>query len=56
MYEKLIQILHNSIQDSSLYVVVLTGTGSFFSSGNDFNSLLTGMDNLDAENVLNIFK
>ncbi|XP_078039349.1 enoyl-CoA delta isomerase 3, peroxisomal [Augochlora pura] len=41
MYNKLSQLLHNSIQDSNVQVVVLTGTGDFFSAGNDFFSIMS---------------
>ncbi|CAD1479197.1 unnamed protein product, partial [Heterotrigona itama] len=58
MYKDLIQILHNSIQDSTIYVIILTGTGSFFSSGNDFKYLLTNKNNsaFNIESTINIFK
>lgn len=58
MYEKLINILNDSAQDSSLYIVILTGTGSFFSSGNDFIFPLLGTTNstFDANDNINIVK
>nr|XP_003699201.1 PREDICTED: enoyl-CoA delta isomerase 2, mitochondrial [Megachile rotundata] len=54
MYEKLIQLLNDSAQDNSLYVVVLTGTGNFFSSGNDFIFTLKGTRNRSFETSDNI--
>ncbi|KAK1127055.1 hypothetical protein K0M31_004664 [Melipona bicolor] len=57
MYKNLIRILHNSIQDSTIYVVILTGTGSFFSSGNDFKYLTNQNDGaVNIESTINIFK
>ncbi|XP_076380895.1 enoyl-CoA delta isomerase 3, peroxisomal [Megalopta genalis] len=44
MYSKLSQLLHESIQDSNVQVVVLTGTGKFFTTGNDFVSIMANQD------------
>lgn len=58
MYKDLIKILHESIQNSTIYIVILTGNGSFFSSGNDFKSLLTSQDedDFDIKSIINVFK
>lgn len=57
MYKDLIRILHNFIQDSTIYVVILTGTGNFFSSGNDFKYPTNQNDNaFNIESKINIFK
>ncbi|CAK9832174.1 Enoyl-CoA delta isomerase 2 [Anthophora retusa] len=58
MYKKIFQILRESIQDDNIYVTVLTGTGEFFSSGNDFSSVFTMQDteNFDFTVVVNVFK
>ncbi|OAD60525.1 Enoyl-CoA delta isomerase 2, mitochondrial [Eufriesea mexicana] len=58
MYNNLLQILHESIQDNTIHIVVLTGMGSFFSSGNDFSFLLTSQDEhvLDVKSMINVFK
>ncbi|XP_017789362.1 PREDICTED: enoyl-CoA delta isomerase 3, peroxisomal, partial [Habropoda laboriosa] len=58
MYKKLVQILRESIQDENIFVTALTGTGEFFSSGNDFNSFLTMQDtgDFDLTGVINVFK
>ena len=55
MYQRILQILHDSVKDSSIYMVVLTGTGNFFCSGNDFISRLS-QDNLDLQSVVAGFK
>ncbi|XP_076753318.1 enoyl-CoA delta isomerase 3, peroxisomal [Xylocopa sonorina] len=36
MYKELTEILHKSIQDSTIHMTVVTGAKDFFSSGNDF--------------------
>lgn len=36
MYQKVTRILNNAAADDSISVIVLTGTGDFYSSGNDF--------------------
>ena len=58
MYKDLIQILHNSIEDSTIYAVILTGTGSFFSCGNDFKYQLTNQNDntFNIESTINVFK
>lgn len=58
MYKDLIKILHESIQNSTIYIVILTGNGSFFSSGNDFKSSLTSQDedDFDIKSIINVFK
>ncbi|XP_076685633.1 enoyl-CoA delta isomerase 3, peroxisomal [Andrena cerasifolii] len=55
MYKRILQILHDSVKDSSIYMVVLTGTGNYFCSGNDFVSRLS-QDNLDLEDAVVNFK
>lgn len=55
MYKRILQILHDSVKDSSIYMVVLTGTGNFFCSGNDFISRLS-QDNLDLQSAVAGFK
>ncbi|XP_043264097.1 enoyl-CoA delta isomerase 2 [Colletes gigas] len=55
MYKQLSQILHESIQNDDIRMVVLTGVGNIFSSGNDFSSL--GMnEDVDAESSITTFK
>lgn len=44
MYKKLSEILQESIQDSNIQAVTITGSGEFFSSGNDFNSIMVTQD------------
>lgn len=39
MYMEITNILNDSSKDDSIYMVVLTGTGHFFTSGNDLNTL-----------------
>lgn len=58
MYKDLIKILHESIHNSTIYVVTLTGNGSFFSSGNDFKSSLTRQNqgDFDIKSIINVFK
>ncbi|XP_043509061.1 enoyl-CoA delta isomerase 3, peroxisomal isoform X3 [Frieseomelitta varia] len=57
MFKDLIRILHNSIQDSTIYVVTLTGTGIFFSIGNDFKYLMNQNDSaFNIESTINIYK
>ncbi|XP_076246917.1 enoyl-CoA delta isomerase 3, peroxisomal isoform X2 [Calliopsis andreniformis] len=58
MYKKLIHILNESIDDSSTHVVVFTGAGNFFSSGNDFSSSLMTQDgnSVDIKSVIDLFK
>jgi hypothetical protein len=41
MYEEVVQALEAAASDSSVSVVVLTGTGDFYSSGNDLNNFMT---------------
>ncbi|XP_006621297.1 enoyl-CoA delta isomerase 3, peroxisomal-like isoform X1 [Apis dorsata] len=56
MYKNLLEIFHKSIQDNTIHTVCLTGTGNFFSSGNDFVSLLTNQDVFDIKSIINDFK
>lgn len=56
MYNELSEILQKSIQDNSIYVVVVTGTGRFFTSGNDFGSFLANPDNDLEEIVSKVFR
>lgn len=58
MYAKLSQILHESIQDNNIHMVVLTGIGDYFSSGNDFVSLTMDSikDSVDIESKVSIYK
>ncbi|XP_076281393.1 enoyl-CoA delta isomerase 3, peroxisomal isoform X2 [Lasioglossum baleicum] len=44
MYKELSQILQDSIQDNNIQAVIFTGTGEFFSSGNDFTSVMVTQD------------
>lgn len=58
MYKKICRLLRESIQDDNITAVVFTGAGEFFTSGNDFISILVieGSDNVDFTAVLNVFK
>lgn len=56
MYKNLLEIFHKSIQDNTIHTICLTGTGNFFSSGNDFVSLLTNQDVFDIKSIINDFK
>lgn len=38
MYKRVINILSNAASDDSISVIVLTGAGDFYSSGNDFSA------------------
>ncbi|XP_015191194.1 PREDICTED: enoyl-CoA delta isomerase 2, mitochondrial [Polistes dominula] len=53
MYKEITNILNNSSKDDSINMVVLTGTGHFFTSGNDLNILNPSISN---ENFITIFK
>lgn len=55
MYKRILHILDESIKDSSIYMVVLTGAGNFFCSGNDFVSRLS-QDKWDIEGAVANFK
>ena len=37
MYKELTDIINNSISNDSVHILVLTGKGDFFCSGNDFS-------------------
>lgn len=54
------QILREASNDDSTRAVVLTGTGNFFSSGNDFSvsSMSSGQDGnpFDMTNAVTVFK
>jgi peroxisomal 3,2-trans-enoyl-CoA isomerase len=41
MYQELTQLLNEADQDESVHVVVLTGAGDFYSSGNDIGNSMT---------------
>lgn len=49
MYKKVRNILKNAVNDDDISVTVITGTGDFYSSGNDFRAtaLSAGQNNLD---------
>ncbi|XP_075979248.1 dodecenoyl-CoA delta-isomerase [Anticarsia gemmatalis] len=51
MYQRVISILNSAAADDSISVTVLTGTGDFYSSGNDFSVPVE-----DSKNNLNILK
>lgn len=58
MYKILSKILREATDDSAIHAVILTATGSFFSSGNDFISALANQneDIINAKIPINIFK
>lgn len=41
IYKRLAVIFHEAANDDDIHALVLTGTGDFFSSGNDFIRNLT---------------
>jgi enoyl-CoA hydratase/carnithine racemase len=45
MYKDFIKIMHESANNDAVTVVVVTGNGDFYSSGNDFISYATNEDN-----------
>lgn len=50
MYQHVTNILTSAATDDSISVIVLTGTGDFYSSGNDFTSPLESDVNLETLN------
>ncbi|XP_053607037.1 enoyl-CoA delta isomerase 3, peroxisomal [Plodia interpunctella] len=54
MYNKVSEILSKAAEDSSISAVVLTGTGDFYSSGNDLSNIVNG-DMMDLMNALRKF-
>lgn len=50
MYQGLTHFLKVAAEDESITVVAITGTGDFYSSGNDFGAVLRGdSDNNDSD-------
>ncbi|XP_022835969.1 enoyl-CoA delta isomerase 2, mitochondrial-like [Spodoptera litura] len=54
MYRRVISILNDAATDDSISVMVLTGTGDFYSSGNDFSAPTDPND--DTGKHLNVLK
>ncbi|KZC14746.1 PREDICTED: enoyl-CoA delta isomerase 3, peroxisomal [Dufourea novaeangliae] len=52
MYKIVMHLLYDSVHDSNIHAVVLTGSGNYFSSGNDFLSFMTNGDE-DTPNIEN---
>eukprot|EP01117_Protostelium_nocturnum_P015217 TRINITY_DN5874_c0_g1_i1.p1 TRINITY_DN5874_c0_g1~~TRINITY_DN5874_c0_g1_i1.p1 ORF type:complete len:286 (-),score=94.82 TRINITY_DN5874_c0_g1_i1:72-875(-) len=48
MYDEIAGILEVSSKDSALKVLVLTGNGDYFSSGNDLSVFMSGVEDVDA--------
>lgn len=54
MYRRISDILNTAAQDDNISLIVLTGTGNFYSSGNDFIAG-TELPNIDKYNALSDF-
>lgn len=52
MYKKLADIINGSVENDSICMLVLTGKGDFFSSGNDFSAVMSP----DIKNSNQMFK
>ena len=49
MYEDIPKALKEADENSSIVLVAITGSGEFFSSGNDLSNYLKPTDNPEAE-------
>ncbi|XP_066250626.1 enoyl-CoA delta isomerase 3, peroxisomal [Euwallacea similis] len=47
MYQKLTQILKEDSQDDNVVLTIITGTGDFYSSGNDFKTNMEDVSSMD---------
>lgn len=56
MYKDLVQILNKSAVNDAVRILVITGSGDFYSSGNDFFSALEATEEVDPDESMEIVK